>query len=177
MAVDLVNTRETVTVVDHLSGVDDLVSFLASYDRDWEAEGWYCGQPSESDLAAVIAVRERLRNVFEADDPETAAAILNEVLAAAGARPRVSVHGEAPHLHFEPTGGSVAAWLGATLAMALAVVIVEHGFDRLGVCDAGDCNDVYVDSTRNRSRTKCSTSCTTRTNVAAYRERQRTPAS
>lgn len=176
MAVDLVNTLETVGGRDDLATVDDLVSFLGSYGRDWSAEGWYCGEPGGRDLSAVIAVRESLRRVFQAASPEEASELLNTVLRDAGAQPRVSAHGAGPHLHFEPVHGHVAEWLGATLGMALAVVLVEHGFDRLGVCEASDCNDVFVDTSRNRSRTKCSTSCTTRANVAAYRERQKTSA-
>lgn len=175
MAVDFINTHDVVSGRDTLVSADDLSAFLAAYDRDWRAEGWFSGEPTHADLAAVTEARQKLRQVFETDDEEAAVEVINEVLEECGARPRVSVHGTAPHLHFEPTGGTVAGWLGATLAMALAVVIVEYGFDRLGRCEAPDCDDVYVDTSRNRSRSKCSTSCTTRTNVAAYRERQKRP--
>jgi predicted RNA-binding Zn ribbon-like protein len=39
------------------------------------------------------------------------------------------------------------------------------------VCDAGDCNDVLVDLSKNHSRRYCSTTCANRMNVAAFRAR------
>ena len=86
--------------------------------------------------------------------------------------PRVSTHNGEPHLHFEPIDTSMSSWLGAITAMGLASVLVECGLDRFGVCDAENCDDVYVDSSRNRSRRHCSNTCSTREAVAAYRKRQ-----
>jgi predicted RNA-binding Zn ribbon-like protein len=56
--------------------------------------------------------------------------------------------------------------------MGLATVLIEHGVERFGVCNAGDCDDVFVDSSRNRSRLHCSSTCSTREAVASYRRRQ-----
>ena len=44
--------------------------------------------------------------------------------------------------------------------------------DRLQVCSAEDCDDVYVDLSRNRSRKFCDGTCGTKANVAAYRARK-----
>jgi predicted RNA-binding Zn ribbon-like protein len=41
------------------------------------------------------------------------------------------------------------------------------------VCGASDCDDVVVDLSKNRSRQFCSTRCSNRVNVAAYRARRR----
>jgi predicted RNA-binding Zn ribbon-like protein len=57
--------------------------------------------------------------------------------------------------------------------MALAVVVAEYGNDRLGICQADRCEDVYVDTSRNRSRRYCDDACASRMNVAAYRTRQK----
>lgn len=90
------------------------------------------------------------------------------------ATPRVSLHhGAAPHLHFEPGDAGPARWLGAITAMGLSIALIEGGYDRFGVCASATCEDVYVDTSRNRSRRHCSGSCTTRENVAAYRRRQK----
>lgn len=175
MAVDLVNTRNPLTGEDALRTIEDLAEFLGAYGRDWAAEGWYTGEPRRADVERVVALRERLRRVFEATDEAEAADVLNALLEDSSATPRMSVHGDSPHLHFEPSAGSIADWLAVALCMGLAVVMVDHGFDRFGICGADDCVDVFVDTSKNRSRTKCSTSCTTRANVAAYRERQRNP--
>jgi predicted RNA-binding Zn ribbon-like protein len=40
------------------------------------------------------------------------------------------------------------------------------------VCHASNCRDVFVDTTRNRSRLHCCGTCSTREAVAAYRKRQ-----
>lgn len=107
-------------------------------------------------------------------DEEAAARLLNEILADVAAMPRVSVYaGAEPHLHFEPMEGSPAGWLGAVTAMGLSIVLVEDGLDRFGICSSSTCGDVFVDTSRNRSRRHCSDTCTTRENVAAYRERQK----
>jgi predicted RNA-binding Zn ribbon-like protein len=111
--------------------------------------------------------------VFDADDVTEAVATINGVLFAANAVPRLSLHGEGPHLQFESEDDSPARWLGAVTAMGLTVAIIEGGYERFGSCSSSTCDDVFVDSSRNRSRRHCSDTCTTRENVAAHRARQR----
>jgi predicted RNA-binding Zn ribbon-like protein len=173
MAMDLVNTRNAVSGEDRLADVEDLREFLDAYEKDWHVEDWCRDQPTQDDLAEVLELRRRLRAVFGAPDEETAAAGLNEILAEVRAVPRISLHGGSPHLHFEPTKGNPAQWLGAAAAMGLSVVLVDHGIERFGTCAAHDCVDVFIDTSRNRSRRHCSTGCTTRENVAAFRRRKK----
>ena len=171
MAVDLVNTRDPVADVDGLAEPDDVLRFLEPYEESWPHPVW---KVTESDLHEVRAVRARLRSVFWSEDEEEAADLLNALLADVVATPRVSVHQHGdPHLHFEPLEASPARWLGAVAAMGMSVVLCDYGLDRLGVCDASSCDDVYLDTSRNRSRRNCSDTCTTRENVAAYRRRQK----
>lgn len=168
-AVDLVNTYEEFDAIEHLATPGDLESFLAAHG------GGFCPPDfviTDRDLHEVRALRSRLREVFDAGDASAAADILNEILADVVATPRVSVHGSAPHLHFEPVKATPARWLGSVSAMALSVTLIDGGIERLGVCGSSTCGDVYVDTSRNRSRRHCSDTCTTRENVAAYRERQ-----
>lgn len=129
---------------------------------------------SAGDLPAVRKLAVQLRDVFTASEPEAAAAILNGLLDRVNALPQLVAHdGEDWHLHFAPPGATPQRLLAATTAMGLAIVITEHGMDRLGVCDADTCADVYVDTSRNRSRRYCSLTCSNRANVAAHRARQR----
>ncbi len=165
MAVDLVNTD--------LADVAALRRFVAPYEDDWVELAEGCREIAERDLEEVREVQRRLRAVFQATDAEAAAAAVNQLLADSHASPRVSLHGAGPHLHFEPARGRVAEWLGSATAMGLGVVLCDHGLERFGICAAHDCADVFVDTSRNRSRCHCSTSCTTRENVAAYRRRQK----
>jgi len=51
--------------------------------------------------------------------------------------------------------------------------VMDAGWTRLGLCAAEDCQDVFVDTSRNSSRRFCSETCASRAGVAAYRSRQR----
>ncbi len=168
---DLVNTRSPVRDRDLLQTVDDLATFLAEISPEWLMPRW---ELTEQDVADVRRLRVQLRAVFNAANDADAAAVLNDVLTGVHATPRVSVHDDVPpHLHFEPLTSGPAPWLGAITAMALAVVLVDHGSERIGVCSSTGCQHVYIDTSRNRSRRYCSDTCATRENVAAFRRRQR----
>ena len=175
MAVDLVNTYERYANTDNLTTVAQLRGFLAHYEEEWHDTHWCAtSDPNDVDLAEVRALRERLRAVWDTGTLEGAAASLNGVLAETSATPRISLH-NSPHLHFEPGRGTITDWLGSATAMALSVVLVQHGYERFGICGSATCEDVFVDTSRNRSRRHCSTTCTTRENVAAHRRRAKTP--
>lgn len=58
--------------------------------------------------------------------------------------------------------------------MALAEVLRDEGAARLRSCEAPECDAVFVDLSRNRSRRYCDTgNCGNRVHVAAYRARLR----
>ncbi len=174
MAVDLVNTLDPVAGDDSLQSLGDLREFLSQYQKDWPAEDWRPGRPNKADLAAVLELREVLRGVFSAESADEAARILHGILADASASPRISVQKDRPHFRFETQAAGTAAWLAVTTASGLSVVLCDVGLDRFGSCSSHTCVDVYVDSSKNRSRRHCSTRCATRENVAALRQRQRT---
>lgn len=167
MAVALVNTKGITE--DELAEPADLVGFLEQYRPLWDG---VAKPPKKGDRQSVLELRGALREIFEADDEEIAVKRVNTLLESYGATPRLSTHSGTAHLHFEPIETSIAFWLGAITAMGLASVIVEHGVNRFGVCDSGTCQDVYIDTSRNRSRRHCSNTCSTREAVAAYRKRQ-----
>lgn len=167
MAVGLANTKGVTK--DDLTDLDDLVDFLSEYEYLWDG---VARPPEEDDLEPILELRSSIREIFEADDENLAAKLVNILLEKYGATPRLSTHSGVPHFHFEPNESAMVCWLGAITAMGLASVIVEHGVDRFGVCDSGTCIDVYIDTSRNRSRRHCSNTCSTREAVAAYRKRQ-----
>jgi predicted RNA-binding Zn ribbon-like protein len=166
-AVDLVNSLDAVTGVESLATVEDLRRFLL--DHQVEAPRGL----SHRDVTDVRALRARLRAVFEASDEEQRAGLLNGLLARAGTLPQLTDHDGDWHFHYVPPDVPAARRLAATAAMALAVVVAEYGNDRLGICQADRCEDVYVDTSRNRSRRYCDDACASRMNVAAYRTRQK----
>lgn len=171
LAVALVNTDQRYDGSDRIAELEGLRSFLEEWRQLWEGEAQ---DPTDADLPVVHRLRGDLRSVFEAGDEEASAQILNRLLAEHGALPRVSTHSGHPHLHFEPTGSAMGQWLGVVTAMGLATVLVEEGLERFGSCASDTCRDVFVDTSRNRSRRHCSTTCATREAVAAYRRRHRT---
>ncbi|HYT25807.1 MAG TPA: CGNR zinc finger domain-containing protein, partial [Actinomycetota bacterium] len=125
-------------------------------------------RPVAADVPAARALAARLRAAFGAAEPAEAVATINAVLAEAGPVPQVSGHGGQPwHLHVVPADAAFTRWLAATTAMALAGVVCHFGAARLGCCAAADCEDAFVDTSRNRSRRYCSDACANRSNVAA----------
>lgn len=136
------------------------------------------GRLDPSVLADVQALRPRLRSIFTADDPAAAAKEINALLAESGAMPQLSDHdGEDWHLHYTSSSAPLALRLAAEAAMGLAIVMRDDGLQRLKTCAAATCEDVFVDTSRNRSRRYCDPdTCGNRANVAAYRARQRAAA-
>jgi predicted RNA-binding Zn ribbon-like protein len=166
LAADLVNTRGSMTGTDYMPDLDALARFL-------EEHGIAPGDLSEKDLVAIGRSRDRLKEVFLAADVDAAAAELNEILAAEGAAPRLErVDGEL-RIGFTPGQSDIARDLTIATAMGLAQLLVDSGTSRFGICSADDCRDVFVDTSRNRSRRYCADSCSSRSNVAAFRARRR----
>jgi predicted RNA-binding Zn ribbon-like protein len=165
LAADLVN-------YDALTDAAALEVFLDKHqvERRWSA--------AEADLDAVLALRTRLRAIWEATDPEATellAALVNELLRDCGARPRLTDHGGGWGWHLHVTGPDAALEhrIGAQVAFAVADLVRLRETERLRRCEAPDCDAVFVDLSKNRSRRYCDTgNCGNRQHVAAYRERR-----
>ncbi len=125
------------------------------------------------DLDAFAQLADDLGSIFGAGDTHQRMARLNDLLAAFEPAPFLTEHdGQAPHFHYVPDDGADDRRVGASLTMALAHVVVDHGDDRLGCCDAPGCLRVFVDHTRNGNQRFCSRTCATRVHVARHRARQ-----
>ncbi len=167
-AVDLVNTLDVETGEDHLADTDHLAKFLDdhldSYDRPL----------TSGDVGDVHQLRDRLRLAFTLGNIDTVVDLLNDLLAESSALPQLTDHDGVWHFHFTPPESSLFAHMAAESAMGLASVLRDHGLERLRVCAANGCSKVFVDTSRNRSRRYCNPDiCGNRTNVAAFRARQR----
>ncbi|GAA2208837.1 hypothetical protein GCM10009850_042950 [Nonomuraea monospora] len=117
----------------------------------------------------------KVRRVFEAMDDgrdDDAAAVVNALVISTGARPQLDrAAGEPWQVHFHGADDSLAVGWSAGIASALTLAIGSDLGGRLGVCQARQCDRVYVDASRNNVRQFCSRSCQSRTKAAAFRAR------
>jgi predicted RNA-binding Zn ribbon-like protein len=162
-AAALVNTTQDGT----LETVADLDDFV----RGWRFTGVY--RHTRTELDAVRALRPRLAALWTSEQ-DGVVEIVNGLLREARALPQLVRHDEWDyHMHATSPDQPLAQRMQVEAAMAFADVVRAGALDRLRVCAADDCADVYVDLSKNRSRRFCGSSCGNRANVAAYRERRR----
>lgn len=164
LAVALVNSEDVVDGTEALD-VDLVQDLLDRSDLDRVPRVY------KRHLEAVRRLRTQVRAIFEAGSVDQAATGINSILRMAGATPFVGIHGGGPHLHVAPDERTPASWLGATIGMGLAELVVNYGTERFGVCSADDCRDVFIDVSRNHSRKHCSARCTNREGVRSFRRR------
>jgi predicted RNA-binding Zn ribbon-like protein len=163
-AAALVNTAGA--DVDELPDVAALDGLVAHW-------GWTGSRRRDRrELDEVRALRPRLRRLWELDADGVVEQV-NAMLRDARALPQLVRHDEWDyHLHATSSEARLADRMAVEAAMAFVDVVRQQELDRLRVCDAADCADVLVDLSKNRSRRYCSTSCSNRVNVAAFRARR-----
>ncbi|HEX2172706.1 MAG TPA: CGNR zinc finger domain-containing protein [Dehalococcoidia bacterium] len=167
LAADLVNTRGSITGNEYLPDASAAEKLL----RDHGLEP--VSGIRNRDVEELRALRERLRPVFEAQDERGCARLLNQLLREILPLPQLVSGPGGLQLQHLPRSQSVAEQVAAASLVGLAVLIADQGFDRLGICSADRCRDVFVDTSRNRSRRYCNDTCSSRANVAAFRARHK----
>ena len=163
-AVELVNSGEDPETLLTIDQVDA-----------WYARHGYTGRRDRTDaeLADLRAVRPVLRELLMADR-DTAAEMVNQMLADARAVPRLVRHDDIDwHIHAVSPDEPLVRRVLVETAMAMADVVRGDEMSRLAVCADDTCAGVVLDLTRNRSRRFCSTACANRVAVAAYRARRK----
>jgi predicted RNA-binding Zn ribbon-like protein len=160
-AADLVNAD--------LSSVESLQAHLA--DRDWLSS-----RVAASDLRPLRRAQGELRAVVDASAAGDEAAVveaLNALLEQHPVKPRISGHdAQTWHLHVNDGDDPVAAILIGEALFGMTIAVTELGADRFGWCADDTCGHAFFDGTANHSKRFCSTRCSTRSNVAAYRQRK-----
>lgn len=153
------------------SGAELTGQFSAVLSELWAAK--VGATPDAGERLALMA--GAFRDVFVADGTADVADVLNRLLRRYQTRPYLTGDDDEPiHLHFHGDAETPVESLGGEFAAALALVVDVYGQSRFGVCEARQCDRVYVDLTRNGSRRYCSEACTARAKMAAYRVRQST---
>lgn len=150
----------------------------AAVDAALTASSTSPGTIDPAQAAHLSGTAQKLRLVFEGVSGgrmDDAVAVLNELLLSNGARPQLDrVEGEPWQVHFHGTDDTLAVGWSAGCATGLAMVIGGDLAGRLGVCQATQCDRVYVDTSRNAGRQFCSTACQNRSKTAAFRARRAT---
>jgi predicted RNA-binding Zn ribbon-like protein len=163
-AATLVNSAlepDTLTTVAELNALWDDFQYSGRHDR------------TRAELDAVRALRGRLRELLTADR-EGAVALVNQMLAEAQAVPQLVRHDSLDwHIHAIDPAQPLDRRILVESAMAMIDVIRSDELSRLSICADSTCEGVVLDLSRNRSRRFCSTTCSNRNAVAAYRARQR----
>jgi predicted RNA-binding Zn ribbon-like protein len=160
-AADLVNAD--------LSSVESLQAQLTG--RDWLAS-----RVTPADVRALSRAQAELRAVVDASACGDEAAVvqqLNAMLERHPVRPRISGHdAQTWHLHVNDSTDSVAAILIGEALFGMTIAVTELGADRFGWCAEESCHSAFFDATVNHSKRFCCPRCSTRANVAAYRQRK-----
>jgi predicted RNA-binding Zn ribbon-like protein len=163
LAIDLANAQ--------LDDPGAIEAFLTAH-AEWFAPGTEL-RLSDRDGARARGTAQLIRAVAVATSQAQVIERLNELLALARPRPYATDHDGELHLHYARPDSPALEQLTTTVAMGLSQVVVQHGWQRLGVCSADGCANVYVDTSRNASRRYCSNTCASRSTVAAYRARRK----
>ena len=127
----------------------------------------------DAELAALRGVRRPLRGLWDVDR-DGAVPLVNEMLRRGQALPRLMKHdGMDWHIHATSDDAPLATRVLVEAAMAFIDVIRADEYDRVRRCAADDCDGVYVDFSKNKSKRYCDTgNCGNRMNVNAYRRRK-----
>jgi len=162
-AADLINTAGD---PDTLSTLDELATF-------YREQGWTGLRRGDTEeLEQVRGLRPRLRDLWVAEVEELVEGV-NGLLRDAQALPQIVRHDDHDwHLHATQQDQPLATRMAVEAAMALVDVIRMGETGRLRVCAAPDCDDVFMDLSRNRSRRFSHVTCSNRVAAAAYRSRQ-----
>jgi predicted RNA-binding Zn ribbon-like protein len=167
-AVALANTRpeasrsgdDELTTVDELDALLDRWTFTGRRDHD------------AREVHEVRAIRAELPRLWKLPTDE-AVPLLNTMLADGNARPWLFRHdGSDWHIHASELDAPLAERIAVDIALALVDVIRAGAQSRLRVCDADDCDGLFIDLSRNGSKRFCSVRCGNRMNMIAFRSRQ-----
>jgi predicted RNA-binding Zn ribbon-like protein len=160
-----VNTNELQESEDQLRGPEETRSWL-------EAEGFEVGRLSRDDWAAIIAFREGVRAAAAAnngyDVDADAVAALGRAVDRLGFTVRATPDASLEVASTSPAGRALSPLVGALMAAQ-----ADGSWARVKACARDSCRWLFYDTTRNHSRTWCtSTTCGSREKAKRYYRRQ-----
>lgn len=124
------------------------------------------------DLAATQEYLARWVAVVDAVVPRERAEVLNALLAASSAHPRLTDHtGTGWHIHYRDDDMTLAGLLRSLVSVGTALHLTGRGMHRLARCAAEGCGDVFADVSRTGRQRYCTPGCANRDAVRRHRAR------
>ncbi|WP_067491697.1 CGNR zinc finger domain-containing protein [Actinomadura hibisca] len=133
------------------------------------------GPVTPQDLDRVQAVLDAWEKVVDADDEQERAELVNRMLAASAAHPRLTDHTGGWHLHYRDDGQPFGAVLSALISVGTAFHLAGRGMHRLRRCAVAECRTIFADTSRTGRRRYCSHRCANRDAVRRHRARAADP--
>jgi predicted RNA-binding Zn ribbon-like protein len=148
--IGFVNTNEPQISQDQLRGPEQTRSWLV-------AEGFEVGELNRDDWAAIIAFREGVRAAAAANNGygvnADAVAALRGAIDRLGFTVRATADASLEVASTTPAGRALAPLVGALMAAQ-----ADGSWARVKACARDSCRWLFYDTTRNRSRTWCTSS-------------------
>jgi predicted RNA-binding Zn ribbon-like protein len=124
------------------------------------------------DLDRTQAVLDEWEKVVDAADEHERAELVNRMMAASAAYPRLTDHAATGwHLHYRDDRQPLGSVLSALISVGTAVHLAGRGMHRLGRCAVTECALIFADTTRTGRRRYCSQRCANRDAVRRHRAR------
>ncbi|HEY0255746.1 MAG TPA: CGNR zinc finger domain-containing protein, partial [Kofleriaceae bacterium] len=154
--------------------VNEPLPDVPSLDRFCIARQWSGNRDRDhKELEAVRALRPRLKKFWHLKEPAIVA-LCNELLREGHALPQLVKHdGWDYHIHATSPDAPLATRMAVEAALAVVDLVRTKELARLKSCEYPDCENVFADLTKNRSKKFCDAGCGNRSAVAAYRARNR----
>lgn len=121
----------------------------------------------------LTSLADEVFEVFAADSGADRVKTLDALLAKARPTPHLELDNSSHLVSWEVSDPMLAVQGAVALALVELLVGEDESSSPLGICQAKRCTDVFVDRSHAGSRRFCSTTCQTRTKVAAFRARRR----
>ncbi|MFI7319597.1 CGNR zinc finger domain-containing protein [Streptomyces venezuelae] len=127
---------------------------------------------THDDLVRALEALDAWEEVVDAVDEHERAELVNAMLAAAAAYPRLTDHaGSGWHLHYREADRRLGDLLFSLISVGTALHLAGRGMHRLRRCAVTGCTAVFADTSRTGRQRYCSQRCANRDAVRRHRAR------
>lgn len=124
------------------------------------------------DLDRAQEALDAWEKVVDATDEHERAGLLNQMLAASTAHPRMTNHtGAGWHMHYRDERLSLGSLLFSLISVGTALHLAGRGMHRLRRCAVSECATIFADTSRTGRQRYCSPRCANRDAVRRHRAR------